>query len=295
MNLFVHAILHSFSLYRYVYHSGRIRASQGVFLFTGLTQVDANSGPPRIKKLSYRTLFRSANETMFDTKNNSRKETFWAGFGVTMALWLGVAPFGAIYAVSALAAGLSPTQTLAMSLFVFAGASQFTATGLFAAGVAPATIVITTLVINARHTLLAASLAPFVRHARPATKALLAFQLTDESYAIGMRRWLAGGGSLRYQFGSNISLYVIWQASTVAGMLLGALIPNPSAYGLELVFPLTFIGLLVPILKDRMSTTVAALAAALAIAGALLLPGSWYILIAGIVASGVGAFLDRNQ
>lgn len=226
---------------------------------------------------------------------SASKAEFRAGFLTTMPLWLGVAPFGAIYAVSALAAGLSPAQTLAMSLFVFAGASQFTAAGLFAAGVAPITIVITTLVINARHTLLAASVAPFVRNARPATKALLAFQLTDESYAIGMRRWLANTGSVGYQLGSNISLYVIWQASTIAGMLLGTLIPDPSAYGLELVFPLTFIGLLAPLLKERISMTVAVLAAALALAGALLLPGSWYILIAGIVASGFGAFIQGKN
>ena len=211
-----------------------------------------------------------------------------------MPLWLGVAPFGAIYAVSALAAGLSRAQTLAMSLFVFAGASQFTAAGLFAAGASPATIVITTLVINARHALLAASVAPFVRRARPGAKALLAFQLTDESYAIGMRRWLAGDGSLAYQFGSNISLYVIWQASTVAGILLGALIPDPAAYGLDLVFPLTFIGLLVPLLRERVSVGVAAVAGLLTVAAALLLPGSWYILIAGVVASGLGAAIGRK-
>lgn len=212
-----------------------------------------------------------------------------------MPLWLGVAPFGAIYAVSALAAGLSWAQTLAMSLIVFAGASQFTAAGLFAAGAAPATIVITTLVINARHALLAASVAPFVREARPPAKALLAFQLTDESYAVGMRRWLAGDGSLGYQFGSNVSLYVIWQASTLAGVLLGALIPDPAAYGLDLVFPLTFIGLLLPLLRERVSVAVAAIAGLLTVAGALLLPGSWYILIAGIVASGVGAAFARNK
>jgi 4-azaleucine resistance transporter AzlC len=220
---------------------------------------------------------------------------FRAGFVATMPLWLGAAPFGAIYAVSALAAGLTPAQTLVMSLLVFAGASQFTAAGLFAAGAAPAQIVLTTLVINARHALLAASLAPFVRGARPATKALLAFQLTDESYAIGMRRFLEGRGSLAYQLGSNISMYLIWQCSTIAGMLLGTLIPDPAAYGLDLVFPLTFIGLLVPLLRGRVSVVVAAIAAALAIAGALLLPGSWYLLLAGIVASGVGALITRNR
>jgi 4-azaleucine resistance transporter AzlC len=212
-----------------------------------------------------------------------------------MPLWLGVAPFGAIYAVSAMAAGLDWSQTLAMSLLVFAGASQFTAAGLFASGAAPFTIAITTLIINARHILLAASLAPFVRKAQPHTKALIAFQLTDESYAIGMRRWVEGTGSLAYQFGANISLYVIWQCSTVAGMVLGALIPDPAAYGLDLVFPLTFIGLLVPLLRERVSVSVALLAGALTIGGALLLPGSWYILIAGIVASGVGAILKSQN
>jgi 4-azaleucine resistance transporter AzlC len=227
---------------------------------------------------------------------------FRAGFIAPMPLWLGAAPFGAIYAVSALAAGLSWEQTLAMSLLVFAGASQFTAAGLFAAAAAPATIVITTLVINARHLLLAASAAPFVRRARLATKALLAFQLTDESYAIGMRKWLAGQGSVAYQLGANVSMYVIWQASTIAGILLGALIPDPAAYGLDLVFPLTFIGLLVPLLRDpdsgradRTGLVVAALAAALTVVGALLLPGSWYILIAGIVASGVGARIKNAK
>jgi 4-azaleucine resistance transporter AzlC len=220
---------------------------------------------------------------------------FRAGFVATLPLWLGAAPFGAIYAVSALAAGLNWAQTLAMSLFVFAGASQFTAVGLFASGAAPFTIVLTTLIINARHALLAASVAPFVRAAKPGTKALLAFQLTDESYAIGMRRWLAGSGSLAYQFGANLSMYVVWQFSTIAGILLGNLIPDPAAYGLDLIFPLTFIGLLVPLLRERVSVAVALLAAVLTLGGALLLPGSLYLLLAGIVASGFGALLSRRK
>lgn len=223
-----------------------------------------------------------------------RGSTFQQGFVDTLPLWLGVAPFGAIYAVNALAAGLDATQTLAMSLFVFAGASQFTAAGLIAAGVAPWTIVLTTAIINARHLLLSASLAPFVRGLPAPRKTLMALQLTDESFAIGMRRWLAGTGSAAYQFGSNISLYVIWQLSTVAGILLGSQIPEPAAYGLDLVFPLTFIGLLVPLLKTRVSGLVALLAAVLTIAGALLLPGRWYILLAGIVASGIGAVITRQ-
>jgi 4-azaleucine resistance transporter AzlC len=225
----------------------------------------------------------------------NRRAALRAGFVVTMPLWLGVAPFGAIYAVTARAAGLSPAQTLAMSLLVCGGAAQFTAAGLFASGVAPLTIVITTLIINARHLLLAASLVPYIRQAPPWIKALLAFHLTDEGYAMGMRAWLDGRGSLSYLFGVNLSLFTIWQCSTIAGMLLSAQIPNPAAYGLDLIFPLTFIGLLVPLLRDRTNVLVALLAGALTIGGALLLPGRWYILLAGIAASGVGALMSRGK
>jgi predicted branched-subunit amino acid permease len=88
---------------------------------------------------------------------------------------------------------------------------------------------------------------------------------------------------------------VVWQCSTIAGILLGNLIPDPAAYGLDLIFPLTFIGLLMPLLRERVSVMVALLAAALTIGGALLLPGSLYLLLAGIVASGAGALLSRGR
>jgi 4-azaleucine resistance transporter AzlC len=220
---------------------------------------------------------------------------FRAGFVAMLPLWLGAAPFGLIYAVTALSAGLTAAQTLAMSLLVFSGAAQFTAAGLFASATAALTIVITTLIVNARHLLLAASLAPYVRRAPAWVRALLAFHLTDESYAVGMRAFLAGTGSVAYQFGANLSMYVIWPLSTAAGLLLGALVPDPAAYGLDLVFPLTFIGLLVPLLRDRVSASVAVLAGVLTIGGTLLLPGSWYILIAGVMASGIGAIATRKR
>jgi 4-azaleucine resistance transporter AzlC len=218
-----------------------------------------------------------------------------AGFLAMTPLWLGAAPFGVIYAVSALAAGLSPAQTAAMSLLVFAGASQFTAVGMFAAAAAPAAIVITALIVNARHLLLAASLTPYLRRAGLWERLGLAAQLTDESYAVGVRQFLAGKGSAAYQLGANMSMYVCWQTSTIAGILLGSFLPDPAAYGLDLVFPLTFIGLLVPLLRRRDSQAVAASAAALTIAGALWLPGSWYILLAGVGASAVGALWRRGR
>ena len=256
---------------------------------------------------------------------------FRTGFIALLPLWFGSVPFGIVYAVSALAAGLSPAQTVAMSLLVFAGSAQFTAVGLFAAAAPPLTIVITTLIVNARHLLLAASLAPHLRGTPLWLRALLAFQLTDESYAVGIRTFLAGEGSAGFQLGANISLYIAWPLATVIGVLLGSLVPDPAAYGLDLVFPLTFTALLVPLVRAALHThqpivnpskvawrswrswrlggsvrqavqgswlnpTVATVLAAaiLALGGALLLPGRWYILLAGIGGPCVGAWLART-
>lgn len=223
-----------------------------------------------------------------------RRAQVWAGFTSIAPLWLGIAPFGVIYAVSALAGGLSPAQTLAMSLLVFAGASQFTAAGMFAAAAGPLAIIVTTLIVNARHLLLSASLAPYLGRLGPWARLGLAAQLTDESYAMGVRQFLSGRGSPAFQLGANLSVYAVWQCSTLAGILIGRALPDPAAYGLDLVFPLTFIGLLVPLLKRRDSQAVAAAAAALTLLGALALPGSWYLLLAGVGASAVGALWWRE-
>ncbi|MCE2852248.1 MAG: AzlC family ABC transporter permease [Roseiflexaceae bacterium] len=225
----------------------------------------------------------------------SRWSAIRQGFVDTIVVWPGVAPFGMVYAVSALAAGLSIWETLGMSLIVFAGASQFTAVGLFGSGANPWTIIATTAIINARHLLLAASTASYIRRAPTWLRALVAFQLTDETYAVGIQHFAKHGGDAWYQFGSNLSLYVVWAASTVIGSLLGALIPDPGALGLDLIFPLTFIAFTVPLLRDRINRVVAGLAAVISVGTALILPGSWYVLSAGILASAVGALLARRS
>ncbi len=219
---------------------------------------------------------------------------FRAGFVATIPIWLGAMPFGALYAVSARAAGLDAWQTLAMSLLVFAGASQFTAAGLFAAAASPITIILTTLVVNIRHLLLSASIAPHLRQASTPLRALLGFQLTDESYAVGMRRFANHAGDPAYQLGANMSLYLAWQSSTLAGIFLGALITDPVALGLDLVFPLTFIALLPPLVRGRARQGAALVSALLTIGVALVLPGSWYLLIATLGACAVGVLLERR-
>jgi 4-azaleucine resistance transporter AzlC len=225
----------------------------------------------------------------------TRWQTIRMAFVDTIIVWPGVAPFGMVYAVSALAAGLSLSETIGMSLIVFAGASQFTAVGLFGSGAHPLSIIATTAIINARHLLLAASTASYIRRSPAWLRALVAFQLTDETYAVGIQRFAKHGGDAWYQLGSNLSLYVVWFASTVVGALLGALIPNPGALGLDLIFPLTFIAFTMPMLHDHTNRIVIVVAGVISVISALLLPGSWYVLTTGIGASAVGAWLASRS
>lgn len=224
----------------------------------------------------------------------SRGSDFRRGFIDTMPLWLGAAPFGVAYALAAQTAGLTAAQTLVMSLIVFAGASQFTAAGMFAAGAGGLSIILTTFVVNLRHLLLTASIATRLRLLHPLQRAGLAFGVTDESYAVTVRRILAGEGGGALLLGANVSLYVCWQLSTIAGLLLGSVLPDPAALGLHLVFPLSFLVLLLPYLQARPGVVAAIVGGVVAIIGRLALPGSWYIMIAAIAGSLAGALTERR-
>lgn len=220
---------------------------------------------------------------------------FRRGFIDTIPLWLGVAPFGITYALAARTAGLDAPQTIGMSLLVFAGASQLTAAGLFASGANPFSIILTTLIVNLRGLLLTASLAPGLRHLPALQRAGLAFQVTDETYAVTVQRISTRQSGPALLFGSNISLYLIWQLSTIVGLLLGGAIPDPASLGLELVFPLSFSVLIMPYLRSRPHVAAALVSGILALIAHLLIAGSWYILIGAIGGSLVGALLEEQR
>ncbi len=223
------------------------------------------------------------------------KPTVRDGFIALLPLWLAIAPFGALYAMQARLAGMSYLETQAMSLFVFAGASQLTAVTLLYGGAGVLSIILTTLIVNLRHLLLAASIAPYLENAGLLRRSLLAFQLTDESYALSVGRYQEGTGSTSYLLGTNLSVYVCWQVSTAVGYVIGETVPDPARYGLDLIFPLTFLGLLMPLLRTRPALATALSAAVLALLGRAILPGYGYLLVAGIGGSLVGALLDATS
>ena len=205
---------------------------------------------------------------------------------------LGVIPFGITCGVMGSTAGLTPFETVAMSLIVFAGSAQFIAITMITSGAGCGLIVLTTLIVNLRHLLMGASLAPSMAPLSFPRKMLLSFLMTDEAYAVTISRIDSKGYSPAYQFGVGISIYVIWTFTTMAGALAGSRIPDPLAWGLDFALPATFLVLLLPRLKDRISLTVCVVAGVISVAGSVCLPGKWYMIAAALAAVVTGGILE---
>jgi 4-azaleucine resistance transporter AzlC len=219
------------------------------------------------------------------------RASFTAGFRAIVPLWLGIAPFAAAYAVTARAAGLSVFETSWMSLSVFAGAAQFAAAGLFGQGASPLSIIATVAVLNVRHVLYGLSLAQKVPMTWP--QRLLAAQLlTDEAYGVAVG---APGLNYAYLLGAELSLYTVWNVFTLLGGLLGSLVPDPAKLGVGIVFPLAFLGLLMPHLKSRVPVTVAVMSGLIAWGLSRVVPGGLVVLLTGVLGALAGAWLSTRN
>lgn len=213
------------------------------------------------------------------------------GFRAMVPLWLGVVPFGLAYAVTARDAGLSIVETQALSLLVFAGSAQVSAAGLFATGAGALSIVLTTLLLNVRHVLYGVSLTrsiPLTRSQVP----VAAYFLTDEAFGVTTA---AGGRTFRFLLGTELSLFVTWNLATLVGALSAAAIPDPQRLGVDVVFPLAFLALLVPLVRGRIELVVALVSGVLAWLLAQRLPGGLPILVTGVVGSLLGAWATRHR
>jgi 4-azaleucine resistance transporter AzlC len=224
----------------------------------------------------------------------SRSE-FFAGIRSTLPIMMGVLPFGLIYGVSARSSGLSLALTQAMSSIVFAGSAQFVTVQLLGAALPAGIILLTACIINLRHALYSASIAPYLRRLGTGWKLLLAYVLVDEVYAIAITRYQQRDESPHkhwYFLGAGLTLWSIWQASTAVGMLLGA--NSPASWSLDFALPLTFIALVVPALKERVEVIVALVAGLVAVLAAHL-PLNSGLLVATFASILLGLLLEKKM
>lgn len=226
---------------------------------------------------------------------SNRSRSFWAGFRAELPLLIGVVPFGLIYGVLALEAGLAPVSAQMMSSIVFAGSSQFITTQLVREAVPGLVIVLTIAVVNLRHMLYSASIAPYLRALPMRWKVLLSYLLTDEAYAVAILNYEQGNDKPSghwFFLGAGLTLWLSWQLSTAAGILLGATLPE--SWPLDFALPITFIALVIPTLKDRPAVAASLVAGGVALV-AYDLPYKLGLMLAGLLGILAGTLLEGRK
>ena len=169
-----------------------------------------------------------------------------------LPLQLGVFPFGIIYGIMAIESGLTPMQAFLMSSIIFGGASQIAFVQLISNATPFGVIVTTVGAINSRHFLYSISMMDFLKNLSIKWRIGLAYLLTDEAYAISIRRFINEPNKSFIHFhllGTGITLFLSWQISTLTGVLLGGDLPQ--FLDLQFIIPLTFIAIIVPMIKSK--------------------------------------------
>ena len=221
------------------------------------------------------------------------RPAFFEGVREIAPMMLGVIPFGIVCGVGAIAAGASPVAALAMSMIMFSGAAQIIATQLLAAGAPFAVILLSCLVVSLRLMMYSAAMAPYLRPLDHRWRALLSFVLTDQAFAATLQRFRESGdvrANASYFLGSGALLWIVWQIATVAGIVAGQVIP--ASWQLEFVVPLCFLAVLTPLLRDRVSLLVFAVAA-IAVIVLDAMPLRLSMICGGLLGIMAGVIADR--
>ncbi len=192
--------------------------------------------------------------------------------------------FGVVYGLAAREAGLSLGEGIAMSVFVFAGASQFAAAGLIAQGAPWPAIVVLTALLNARHALYAAALLPWLRTRPRIERAAMAHVLTDEAFALSLHHFQRlGRVDVPGYWIAAVLVFVPWNVATLVGLLGGAAIPDPARLGIDVVFPAAMAGLAALLVRGRSELAAAIVGAVLAVGVGIAIDPAAGVVVGGLV------------
>ena len=212
----------------------------------------------------------------------------------SIPLALGTAAYGLVFGALARQAGLGLTEVVSMSGLVYAGAAQLVALELWAPSLPVVAIVFTTLVINARHLLMGATLQPWFGRLSPGRGYGAMFFLTDESWALTQRDLQTERRDGAVMVGCGLVLMVAWVGSNAAGHTLGVIASDPARWGLDVAPLAVFAALLVAGWDGRGRLLPWLTAAIVAVITERILPGAWYVPAGGLAGGVIGALRDED-
>lgn len=229
---------------------------------------------------------------------------YWSMAGLSLGARLavpflpGTAVFAAAFGTIAAQKGLTLAEAVLMSAVVFAGASQLVAMEVWAEPLTLATvasIAVVTAIVNMRFLLMGASLRPWFGPLPAWQVYPVLLTTTDANWLVAIRYRTEGGGDAAVYLGVALTLWVFWVGSTVPGYLLGAVVSDPKRFGLDLVMPAFFAAMMIPLWRGPRRGVGWAVAGAVALAVAHLVPGWWFIVIGALAGALIGGLLDDRD
>jgi predicted branched-subunit amino acid permease len=220
------------------------------------------------------------------------------GARMVLALLPGMVAFGIAVGSAEAAKGFTLVESLLMNLLVYAGMSQMVALEVWPqqmnAG-ALAGLALIAATVNARLLLLSAGMRPWLGQL-PAWQSYPLLQLlTDPGWIVAMRYRSEGGADLSIYLGGALIIFAFWMGATSAGYLLGALVANPQAIALDLVMPVFFSAMLIPLWRGTTRALPWIVAGVVALLVHHLAGGWWYVVAGGLAGSIAGGFVDDRD
>lgn len=229
--------------------------------------------------------------------STATKSTFWRGFRDGSPFILGIAPFGLVFGVLATEAGLNLLEVMGMCVLVIAGAAQFAALAQMQDNAPVILVVAAALTVNLRIAMYSASIAPHLTDAPFWQRAIAAYILVDNAYAVGISEFeknpkLTMQQKMVYYFGCAVPVWIIWYSSTFVGAFLGHSIPPE--FALDFAVPIAFLAIVAPMLKS-LAHIGAALTSIIVALSLSFLPYSIGLFVAAAAAMIVGAEIERRM
>jgi predicted branched-subunit amino acid permease len=223
------------------------------------------------------------------------RSEFFSGVKALLPILLGVIPFGLISGVAVVQTDIPASSGFVMSLLIFSGAALIVALQLITTSAPALVVLLSALAVNLRFMIYSASLAPYFKNLSAGWKSLLAYLLSDQAYAASILH-LNDSSCPDYRhwhfLGSGLTMWVAWQVSVGAGMLLGTGLP--ASWSLEFTIPLTFLSLAVPAIKDK-PTVVAAIVASIVAVLAAGMPFKMGMMVAALFGILAGMLVEGRK
>ena len=223
---------------------------------------------------------------------NNKLKTLAKGIIDVSPLMIPVVPFGIIYGVIGMELGIGPYMTLGLSVIIFGGASQIVLLQLFSAGASSLVILSSVTAVNARHVLYGAVLSKHLSSLKLFWKIILSYVMKDQTFAVSNNYFKKNKKDNNYHYhllGSGFTCWIIWQISTIFGIVLGPVVPEE--LGLGFTISLTFLALLINDFRKFKNIIVMLVSGTVATIGYNTIPFKAYIIFAALSALMVAAFL----